>query len=51
MRNNELELERIESFADIETKVETLDHGIQVTSFTNEHARSFVSIESLDLAV
>lgn len=28
MRNNELELERIESFADIETKVETLDQAL-----------------------
>lgn len=51
MRNNELELERIESFPAIEKKVEILDHGIQVTSFTNEHNHSFVSIESLDLAV
>lgn len=51
MRNNELELERIKSFPDIEKKVESLDHGIQVTWFTNEHNHSFVSIESLDLAV
>lgn len=51
MRNNELELERIESFPDNEKKVESLDHVIQLTSFTNEHNYSFVSIESLDLAV